>query len=442
MNQMLIREIEICIEQLKKARDASLLDAILNDLSNKMFDLISIFQEEYKNSEGEIKNKLKFKIEKNIVKFNDYREQTKNYGRNLRLNFNGRFFNAFHLPKIDFGFSDCRGATFLGANLEEVIFNGANCEDADFNSSRCNNASFMMAKCNGATFLHSNLNDAHFPSAHFNSVDLTGAQCENTDFGECFMEGVRLWNTNLKNSNLEWASLRNARFYSTTKIDGIRLKRCCFDGSTIVAVKDELLEEVFNTEKENIDGNDVEMTNETLSGIYANLKRYFFSEHDYEASGHFFIKERETVRKNLFENMPSWTDFKKNADEPFGRYVRIKMWTHPRAAWIFESFLYHVGRYGQKLFDVFAFALSLILIFGSAYSISDYFYETVADVTHGKWSSIFEYFYFSLVTFTTLGFGDIHPAHWTTQIMASAEAASGAFLMAYFVVMWARKIQP
>lgn len=48
-------------------------------------------------------------------------------------------------------------------------------------------------------------------------------------------------------------------------------------------------------------------------------------------------------------------------------------------------------------------------------------------------------FYFSLVTFTTLGFGDYHPTQGI-QLIAALEALLGAILMALFVVTLTRKL--
>lgn len=47
--------------------------------------------------------------------------------------------------------------------------------------------------------------------------------------------------------------------------------------------------------------------------------------------------------------------------------------------------------------------------------------------------------YYSIVTFTTFGYGDIHPLG-CSHIVASLEALAGAFFMALFVVVFARKM--
>ena len=48
--------------------------------------------------------------------------------------------------------------------------------------------------------------------------------------------------------------------------------------------------------------------------------------------------------------------------------------------------------------------------------------------------------YFSFVTFTTLGLGDIRPLNDLGKFLICFEAAIGAFLIALFVVVFARKM--
>jgi hypothetical protein len=48
--------------------------------------------------------------------------------------------------------------------------------------------------------------------------------------------------------------------------------------------------------------------------------------------------------------------------------------------------------------------------------------------------------YFSFVTFTTLGLGDIKPLTHVGRILICCEAVIGAFLIALFVVVFARKM--
>lgn len=54
-------------------------------------------------------------------------------------------------------------------------------------------------------------------------------------------------------------------------------------------------------------------------------------------------------------------------------------------------------------------------------------------------TSIGETLYFSVITFTTLGYGDFHPATGSTQFLASVESLVGALLMALLVFVLGRR---
>jgi hypothetical protein len=64
--------------------------------------------------------------------------------------------------------------------------------------------------------------------------------------------------------------------------------------------------------------------------------------------------------------------------------------------------------------------------------------SSTGEVSH----SLFDSFYFSVVTFTTLGFGDLRPISNNNlmKLWASGEAFIGAFLIALFVVVIAKRM--
>lgn len=57
----------------------------------------------------------------------------------------------------------------------------------------------------------------------------------------------------------------------------------------------------------------------------------------------------------------------------------------------------------------------------------------------GGANSLWECVYFSIVTATTLGYGDYHPAHGIYQGLAGAEAIFGTFMWAVFIAIFARR---
>jgi len=145
--------------------------------------------------------------------------------------------------------------------------------------------------------------------------------------------------------------------------------------------------------------------------IYLTLKNNFHSTGRYDNESWAFKKEKDMERK-------SYSHFK-----TFHK-------------WLWSCFLNGIFGYGEQPGKVIISAISIILIFtflfmspgisgtGIGGSISKNFLDCV---------------YFSVVTFTTLGYGDFHPLEGWGRIFAGTEAFIGALMMALFVYTFARR---
>lgn len=116
-----------------------------------------------------------------------------------------------------------------------------------------------------------------------------------------------------------------------------------------------------------------------------------------------------------------------------------------------------VGRFWSKLVDLFCgygedpqrvIGFSLLLILGCA---AIYFGAGVkgpegrigfsaAASLGDNLRCLFNCIYYSIITFTTTGYGDVHPLGGITRTIASIEAFSGAFMTALFVAVFGKKM--
>jgi len=110
--------------------------------------------------------------------------------------------------------------------------------------------------------------------------------------------------------------------------------------------------------------------------------------------------------------------------------------------WITNGFLDTVAGYGERPQRTLAIALAVIVTSAFAYPAAGGLVtenEVVSYGTHGLRAAL-DGLYFSIVTFATLGLGDVHPAGDIGRFIAASEGLAGAFLTAVFVFSLGRRV--
>ena len=131
--------------------------------------------------------------------------------------------------------------------------------------------------------------------------------------------------------------------------------------------------------------------------------------------------------------------------EDFCAYMHLEYKRRAKPHWYlrtFDWFLYKwLTGYGVRLRQVFANGAIIILLFaliwwwaGSSDCVLDSSNQPVAN----NWS-FGQALYFSLITFTTIGYGDLHPANWA-RYLAGIEGLLGVISVSLFVVLYSRKV--
>jgi hypothetical protein len=101
--------------------------------------------------------------------------------------------------------------------------------------------------------------------------------------------------------------------------------------------------------------------------------------------------------------------------------------------------------YGEKPLRVILFSLAFILVCGLAYFLLGVSDGGSVVVMSGDYTlsenvmNLFKSLYFSVVTFTTLGYGDLVPLG-VSRLVAAIEAFAGSFTLALFVVVFVKKM--
>lgn len=123
------------------------------------------------------------------------------------------------------------------------------------------------------------------------------------------------------------------------------------------------------------------------------------------------------------------------------RRQRNKLWQWPFRflEWLLVDLTCAYGiSYARVIFSALVIILGAALILAFAGNIalvnSNREFQSLSAIQRLLYAG-----YFSIITFTTLGYGDIHPIGKLTRTVASVEAFIGTFMMALFVVVFARK---
>lgn len=144
-------------------------------------------------------------------------------------------------------------------------------------------------------------------------------------------------------------------------------------------------------------------------------------------------KEQFAMLKENYHNIGDY----ESEDKAFVAYMRSRRET--LSNWFAKSIdkvICLIGRYGTKPSRIAITMAVVWFVFSVLFSLSALISGIVSN---GKSVNLFEGFYFSAITFFTIGYGDVVPAFWLTKILAPIEGALGLFLMSYFTVAVVRK---
>jgi len=298
------------------------------------------------------------------------------------------------------------GAILAGAHLEGAELWRAHLEKTDFLKAHLEGATLWAAHLEGAWLQHAHLDGAHLRGAHLEGARLWSACLDDVSLSEAHLDGADLLKASLSGALLE-----------NTRMEGTSLRRVRLEGATLVEAR-----------LQGADFNQAMVDGKTL--ITACL---IDKETDFSSVGLDAARIEPGIKQLLKYN------------------VRRKRWEewyerHPRLAWLAEPFWWMCD-YGQSTGRIVGVFFGLAVLFAVIYYVwglcaSPSLVMNLFNDANGplpSWLVPFRALYFSIVTMTTLGFGDLH-AHARSlpgHILLTIQVLLGYVLLGALVTRFA-----
>ena len=340
----------------------------------------------------------------------------KNYEFKINTCFEKSIFqeNAYFTKATFQGKVYFKEATFQG----NVYFKEATFQDADFKG-----ATFQGY----ANFIGTKFKDADFYGAIFQNVDFMGVIFQNVNFtiATFYQESNFIINEiNILNLSFTRFFFRSYIFADLTKtlyyrsfLDNIVFVHCIWPDNYIIFEEQEMNDENIN------------LSFEQIETIYRDLKQNMQHHGDYLTAGEFYYREMEMRReKNNWKSKSRWWLELYRFIAGYGEKPQLVIKNSFLVIFIAAFFFFFNGIIRTNIFPLLE--KTPYIIDYSLHSIN-FNMQVLTDFGYCL--------YYSIVTFTTLGYGDIHPLGFS-HVIASVEALIGAFFMALFVAVFVRKM--
>ncbi len=295
-----------------------------------------------------------------------------------------------------------------GGSGENFILQKVVLPNAEFIKINLNKADLSQADFRNANFCHSDISNANLIGCDLEGSDLTGINFRSTDFTQANLKKTRLWHADLSYSNISEADLRdadlwNCRLYSTRlwHADLRNIKSMTMQNFS------RPMRGFLSRADEKIDEKGILSAEES----YRDLKKYFMENGRYKDA--------------------SWASFKEKIME------RCWLGKNRDIAYLPHALMGILCGYGEKPNRIILSSLAIILIYGVTYYLLK---AIMASYSYAGNYSLGDCIYYSIITFTTLGYGDFIPKENVYyRLLAGSEAFIGAFMIGLFVFTLSRK---
>lgn len=323
-----------------------------------------------------------------------------------------------NLSNGDFSNADFTQSDLYSVTAKDTHLNSANFENAvlsfgefkesiaifsDFSSSKVIKADFSGVQMLRTDFSNTVMEETDFTEGYLRSVNFTDADIRGSTFAKAYLEDATFARADLRN-----ADLRSSRLYQTLFSDTRINSNTDFGEKSAYEDPDtELGENYENTSRW-----------EAAAWVYRRLQDLHEENAMSERARDFHVRKEEAHRQEYREN---------------GEWFQWGVYTLNR----------YLTNHGESLKHVVAWSVGIIVACGLLYPFTGGI-ETangtnqVAALSDLSLDLFAQSFYYSMVTFTTLGYGN--PAGTGAKLLVGLESLAGTLLIALFVFVLGRRV--
>ena len=291
----------------------------------------------------------------------------------------GGNFNSVELAGVDLSGRDLRGAQFFGADLRGTNFQDANLEGAEFSTANLEGAVFDGAVCKRAGFGRANLSHVSFFRANLERATLSHANLEHANLSCANLHHARLREANLSFTDFTETDLRFAELSLST------VHKTNFTNADLRHARLRMMRQFKTANWLGVDIRDV-----NFSGAY--------------------LMRREIIDQNFIKE--------------FRSYNRVSKILYYPWLWTCDC--------GRSMFRWCCCIGFLLLLFTALYHF--------VGIDYGPYPTDISPLYFSVVTLTTLGFGDAVPQTTGGQIVVMLEVSTGYLMLGGLLSIFSNKL--
>jgi uncharacterized protein YjbI with pentapeptide repeats len=304
---------------------------------------------------------------------------------------------------------DLAGACLIDEDLSGLDLAGANLRGADLSRAKLVGARLFKADLAGATLFEADLRDADLSGADLTGANLQGVRAEKASFGHACLDGASLVGADLRKASLVDASLVDADL-RTADLSRCRARGANWehaDLSRATLINAELVDGRLRQTR--LDGADLRHAH--LRGL-----------RDFQHASWVGVDIREIdftgayLARRFIHDQNYLAEFRRQ-----GRAADVIYWIW----WLSSDCGRSILRWG-------ACTGVLVLFYAWAY--------TLVGVNWGPSASEISPIYFSVVTMTTLGYGDIVPASFGAKMVAMSEVVTGYVMLGGLLSIFSGKM--